>query len=173
MHVDPARRPQYVVDDRPPEEVRPARLATRAQHDLGRILRPGELHQRGSHVGARQLVVLTAQLGEQLPLLGQRLAGRGAQPIGRADPHTEQLTASAGGHPGGAADHVVAAGRAGDRDDGSLARFPTPGDPVGLAVVLERFVDPIGDPHQRELPQRAEVPSRKKLASDASTRSGG
>ena len=32
-----------------------------------------------------------------------------------------------------------------------------PRDAVGLAVLLERLVDPVGDPHQRELAERAEV----------------
>ena len=52
---------------------------------------------------------------------------------------------------------VVAAGRAGDRDDDPLAGLPRPVDAVGLAVLLERLVDPVGDPQQRELAQRAEV----------------
>ena len=60
-------------------------------------------------------------------------------------------------HARGPADDVVAAGRAGDRDHDPLARLPRTGDAVRLAVLLERLVDPVGDPHQRELAQRAEV----------------
>ena len=58
---------------------------------------------------------------------------------------------------GGAADDVVATRRAGDRDHDTLACLPRAGDAVRLAVLLERLVDAIGDPHQRELAQRAEV----------------
>ena len=55
------------------------------------------------------------------------------------------------------ADQLLAAGRAGERDDDPLARLPGVGDAVGLHVVLEGLVDPVGDPQQRQLAQGGEV----------------
>ena len=102
-------------------------------------------------------MVLAAELGEQPAQLGQPLGRRTRESVGRTHVHTEQLAARPHRHARAAADHVVAAGRAGDRDDDPLARLPGPGDAVQLAVLLERLVDPVGHPHQRELAQRAEV----------------
>ena len=48
-------------------------------------------------------------------------------------------------------------GAPGERDDDPLARLPGPVDAVALAVLLQRLVDAVGDPEQRELAQRAEV----------------
>ena len=56
-----------------------------------------------------------------------------------------------------APDDVVATRCAGDRHHDALARLPRAGDAVGFAILLERLVDPIRDPHERELAQRAEV----------------
>jgi hypothetical protein len=52
---------------------------------------------------------------------------------------------------------VLTARRAGQRDHHALARFPCLFDPVVLHVLLEGLVDLVGDPEQRELPQRGEV----------------
>ena len=142
----------------PAQQVRPARLAARAEHDLRRVLGAGELHQRAGDVGAGDLVVLAAELLEQLAVARSSASPVGAaQPVGRPHVHAEQLAAGARRHARRPPDHVVAAGRAGDRDDHALARLPRSGDAVRLAVLLERLVDPVGDPHQRELAQRAEV----------------
>ena len=60
-------------------------------------------------------------------------------------------------HPRGAAHEALAVRGARQRDDDTLARLPGPVDAVALAVVLQRVVDAIGDPEERELAQRAEV----------------
>ena len=49
-------------------------------------------------------------------------------------------------------------GGARQRDDDALPRLPRPVDAVPLPVVEERVVDAVGDPEQRELPERAQVP---------------
>ena len=50
-----------------------------------------------------------------------------------------------------------ASGRAGEGDDDPLAGLPRPGDAVAIAVVLQRVVDAVGDPQQRQLAQRRQV----------------
>ena len=71
--------------------------------------------------------------------------------------HAEQLAVRALRHARGAPDQRLGARRAGDRDEHALARLPRLGDAVAFAVVLERLVDAVGDPQQRELAQRGEV----------------
>ena len=64
-HVDVDRRPtrrSTLVDHRAAEQLRPPRLAAGAEHDLGGVLGPGELHERVGDVGAGDLVVLAAEL---------------------------------------------------------------------------------------------------------------
>ena len=110
------------------------------------------------HVAAAHLPVLTAELGQQPAQLGQAVGRRPGEPVGRPHVDTEQVGTRPHRHPRGAADDVVTARRAGDRDDDPLARLPGAGDPVRLAVGLQRLVDAVGRPHQRELAERVEVP---------------
>ena len=119
--------------------------------------RVGELHERSGRVGARDLVVLATELGQQPPLVVERAALRPAQPVGRPHVHADELAVRSRRHARRPPDHVVTTGRAGDRDDDAFARLPGTGDAVGLAVFLERLVDPVGEPHQGELAQRAQV----------------
>ena len=103
-------------------------------------------------------MVLAAELGQETTELAEALRRRAGEPVGRPHVDAEQLTAGAHRHAGRAPQHVLAARRAGDRDDHPLAGLPGPGDAVQLAVLLERLVDPVGHPHQRELAEGAEVP---------------
>ena len=72
--------------------------------------------------------------------------------------HADELGAGAHRDARGAAHEVVAARRAGERDEHPLLRLPALGDVVAFAVLLQVLVDAIGDPEQRELAQRREVP---------------
>ena len=120
--------------------------------------RPGRTARAPRRRRRRDLVVLAAELGEQRAVLVEHAApaGRASPSAGRTwTPSSSPCAARA--IRAGAADHVVASGRAGDRDDHPLARLPAAGRCRGLAVLLERLVDPVGDPHQRELAERAEV----------------
>src|SRR5437764_554095 len=58
---------------------------------------------------------------------------------------------------GGAANDVGTTGRAGDGDYDPLASLPLPSDAVGFAVGGQGLVDAVGDPHQGQLAQGAEV----------------
>ena len=86
-----------------------------------------------------------------------RLGAVADQAVAGHDVDADQVTADAAGHPRRPADQPVAAGRAGDADDDPLAGLPHLGDAVALEVVGERVLDPVGDPEQRQLAQRAEV----------------
>ncbi len=79
------------------------------------------------------------------------------EPVDVAHMDTHQLGVAASGHAGGPADQPITAERAGQRDDDPLAGLPRLGDPMTLPVLLEAFVDPIGDPQQRQLSERREV----------------
>ena len=57
-----------------------------------------------------------------------------------------------GRDPRGAPDEGLAFGSAGEGDDDPFAGFPRPGDFVLGAVILQRFVDLVRGPQQRQLP---------------------
>ncbi len=130
VDVDVARRAEHVGDHRAAQQVRPARLPARPQHDLGRVLGPGELHQRRRRVGARELVVLAAELLQERPLHTECVTGGTPEAVGGPDVDPEELAAGARGHARRPADHVVTTRRAGDRDDDALTRLPRARDPV-------------------------------------------
>ena len=56
-----------------------------------------------------------------------------------------------------AADQCLALGSAGEGDDDALTGLPGPGDVVGLPILLQRVVDPVGGPEQSQLAERVEV----------------
>jgi hypothetical protein len=76
--------------------------------------------------------------------------------------HREQLAAgSTRGDARPALQQRVALRAAGEGDDDALARLPRPADAVLLAVALQRAVDLVGEPQQREFAQGREVSRRK------------
>ena len=78
--------------------------------------------------------------------------------------HADEVALGPGGDARRPTDQVVVAGRAGDGHRDALARLPGRGDAVALAVVLERLVDAVGHPEQRELPQGREVAGAEVVA---------
>ena len=135
VDVDVVRCSEHVGDHRTTQQVRPARLTARPQHDLGRVLGPCELHQRAGRVGAGQLVVLTAELLQERALHAEGVARAGPQTVGRRARGLRAADSRArAAMPCRSADHVVAAGRAGDGDDDPLPRLPGTSDAVRLAV---------------------------------------
>ena len=94
------------------------------------------------------------------------------KPIGRAAREAvlgthvdgEEIALRPRRHARRAAHEALAVGGARQRDDDPLARLPGPVDAVALAVVLQRVVDAVGDPEERELAQRAEVPRAEVVA---------
>ena len=145
------------VDDRAADHFGPARSAARAEHELGAVLGPREFGERGGNVARDDLVVLAAEIGEQLAVAQQVLRRRSGESVRGRHVEAEELAVGALGHAGGAANQRLGARRTGDRDEHPLARLPRLGDPVAFAVLAERFVDSIRDPQQREFAQRRQV----------------
>ncbi len=100
---------------------------------------------------------LPAELVEQPPLRVEPWAGPPGQTVAGRHEHAEQLTGGSSGHARGAPDHVIAARRARDRDEHTLARLPRVVDVVQRHVLAQPVLDPVGDPQQGELAQRGEV----------------
>ena len=134
------------------------------EDELGRLFSPGEVGECGGDVGAAHLVVRPAEALEQGAVVVEQRRGPLGQPIAGADVHADEVTARAGGHAGGAPDEVLAARRAGERDHDPFPRLPGVEDPVGDLVVVQGVVDLVGDPHQRELAERAEVADAEVVA---------
>ena len=68
------------------------------------------------------------------------------------------------GHPRGSADQRLVLRPARDPHQDPLARLPRALDPAGLHVVLQRLVDAVRHPQQRQLAQRAQVPLAEVVA---------
>ena len=158
VDVDVAGRGDGVGGRAGAEDPGEGRATAVAEHELGGVLGAGEGEQRRGNVVAEDLVVGAAERLHEQSLRGQcALAGAG-QPVGAGDVDGEQVAAAGpGGDAGRSADQRLALGSAGERDDDALAGLPGPGDVVRLPVLLQRVVDPVGGPQQRQLAQRVEV----------------
>ena len=156
VDVDRARVPDHAVDHGRTEQLSGTRPVAGAQHDLRHVLRAGEVEQRLRHAPADHFV-------ERAPDHLDELAGRlqRGDILGtRLGDHMdgEQLPAATRGHAGGATDQRFVLGATRDADQDPLTRLPRTLDPVVPHVVLERLVDAVGHPQQRELAERTEVP---------------
>ena len=86
----------------------------------------GEVGEGRGDVGAGDLSVRTARAPRAASgAASSRRVGPVGQPVARAHVHADQVAARARGHAGGPADELLAAGRAGDRDDDPLAASPS------------------------------------------------
>ena len=158
VHVDRSGAADHPVDHRPTREhLAPAGPARGAEQELGRVLGQREAHQALGRIGADDLVVGAAEVGQHLAMVGEEI-GRPLEPGVGADVDPDELGVGAGRHPRRPPDQGLAAGRAGHGHDDALPRLPRPTDAVGLAVDAQRVVDAVGGPQQGELAQRREVP---------------
>ena len=110
-----------------------------------------------SPASADDLVVGAAELLDEVALALEQGGGRRCEPV--LGPHVDgdQVALQALGDAGGAAHEPLAVRRAGQRHQDTLAGFPGPVDAVSLPIVREALVDAVGQPEQRELPERREV----------------
>ena len=154
-----------VVDHRAARQLAPARPAARAEHDLRRVQRPRRVDERLADVGADDLAVACRRArSTSLRCRSSSAAEGAASPSCGTHVHGDEVAFARCGHARGAADEPLAVGRARERDDDPLARLPRLVDAVPLPVVVERLVDAVGDPEQRELAQRAEVAGAEVVA---------
>ena len=160
VHVDVAGAADGPgADAGPGEHGGQPRPAAGPQHQLGGVLRPGEGQQGLGDVVADDLVIGAAHRLDQPPLGGQRGRIGAGQAVGLGDVHGQQVAARGpGGDPGRPPDQRLALGPAGQRDHHPLPGLPGALDLVLDAVPLQALVHLVGQPEQRELAQRGEVP---------------
>ncbi len=146
-------------------EEQPAEAAAvrRADDELRRVRRRGRLHERLAHVGARHLAVRPAELLHESPLPVQRPVRRD-EAVLRCHVHGHEVGVHALCHACGPADQAVPFGRAVQRHQHAFARLPGVADAVAQPVLGEALLDPVGDPHEGELPECGEVPGTEVVA---------
>ena len=165
VHVEAhSREPDHGADDRPVDELAPARAFLGAEHDLRGVESASRLDQRLADVGAGHLAVAAAQALHQAALLFEQTGGRRRQAGLRAHVHRDQVGVETLGHARRAAHEPVAVRRPREGDQDPLARLPGLRDAVADAVLGEAFLDPVGDPQKRELAQRSQVAGAEVVA---------
>src|SRR5664279_4700830 len=141
-----------------PEQLREAAVPWGADDDLGGVDGSGEFqHGAGDVVTDDELQAAAEVLGEQpLPF---DFGGRGADGgVGADDVHGDQRApGDPSGDPRAAAEQHFAFRVAGQGDDDPVPGGPGSFDAVLCAVPVQAFLDPVGDPEQREFPERGEV----------------
>ncbi len=137
VDVERHRQPKDAIDDRSPGQLGQARAAAGAHHQLGGVLALGEVDEGGRNVAAGHPVIGPAQLGEEQPVLLEELGRLAHETVVRLDVHPEQVTLGPYRHARRATDQLLAARRAGQRDDDAFAGIPGAGDAVVGHVPLE------------------------------------
>ena len=144
-------------DHRAARQALPARAPAGSHDDLRRVQGPCRVEKRGADVSADDLVVRAAELVEQLALLLEQGGAGRRKAVLRDHVDADEVALRALRNPCGAADQALTVGRAGQRDEDTLAGLPRVGDPVPRPVVREGLVDPVPDPGERELAERRQV----------------
>ena len=139
------------------EDAGPPRPPRRADHQLGGVHLAGEIQQRAWHVVADHGVHGGAEAGGQLAHLAHLRCGDARQPVAANDVHDHQLGAGLRRDARCPAHQGLRLRSTGDGDDDAFARLPGVGDLVLGAVLLQRRVDLVGQPQQRQFAQRGEV----------------
>lgn len=161
MHVDGARAPSEPVDDRAVDQLVPSGPLAGPHHDLGRVLRSGQIDQCGGDVVAEHPAVLAAELLQQPATLRHLLdptVAIGVEAGVGDDVHTDQLALGALGDARRATHEALGPRRRREGDHDPFAGLPRLRDVVAVAVRSQYVVDLAGDPQQRQLAQRREVP---------------
>ena len=152
-----ARLADHLSDHGAARQSLPLRPPARAHHDLGDVQRARRLEQRVADVRAGDLVILAAELLDELALTREE-RGRGRrEAVLRNDVDAEEHALRPLGDAGRAADEALAVRRPRQRHEHALPRLPGLRDPVLGTVGGEGLVDPVGEPGERKLAQRGEV----------------
>ncbi len=153
-HVDVDRSGQLGRGDADArtEHLREPATPAGAEHQLRRVLRAGEVEQRGRDVLADDVVITAAKAFHQRPLSREGLWVRAGETVGPGDVHGKQVGALAAvSDPDGPADQGVPLGATGERDHHPFTGFPGTGDAVLRAVPVELLVHLVGYPQQCNL----------------------
>ena len=149
--------PDDPVDHGAGRELGPTRPPGRTHDQLSRALGPGDVQEGYGNVSAGGLDVATPELGQQRTMLVEELLRRSLPAVFVSDVDTDQLRPCTRRYPCGTTDEMIATGRACERHQHALTGLPRPIDAVTCAVLGEGFVDAIGNPEERELPQCRQV----------------
>jgi hypothetical protein len=153
MNVDRARVGGGGHADARGEQLSQTAAPAGAEDELGGVDRACELEQRGGDVSAEDMMVGAAEALHQRALAGQvHRIGASGQAIVAGDMDGEQFGAlGAVRDAGGPADQGVALRPTGQRDHDPFPGLPCGGDVVLCPVLVELFVDLVGQPEQGEL----------------------
>ena len=160
VDVDAVRLTDRAVDDRAAQQLGPPRAARSPRTRAGSRSRRGRSSTSAAATSvAGDLGVTAAELARAAraaPRAARASAAR--ESVGRPYVHADELAVHACGHARAAPEQPLAVRRAGDRAT-TTRSFVSHGsaDAVALAVALQLVVDPVGDPEQRELAERAEI----------------
>ncbi len=155
VDVDRARVPDHAVDHGRTEQLPGTRAVAGSQHHLRDVLGPGEVEQRLRHVPPDHFVERPAHHLDELP--GRLERGELLRAFLGDHVHGEQLAAATGRDARRAADQRLILCSSRDTDDDPLPCLPRTLDLVVVHVVLQRLIDPVRDPQERQLAQRAKV----------------
>ncbi len=154
MHVQVAGQSQYLLDDAGALDC--LAVATRAHDDLGAAFGSGKGYERRRDVLVHYLLERTFELDGEFAR--ERRVSVALLECPRIDDvHGEEFGARARSHPRGPSQQRFIGLGTRDCDDEALAGLPALFDVVIVKVLLERVLDPIGEPQERELAQRSQV----------------
>ena len=159
MDVDLPRLLDHRRADALVEDARPPRPSRGADHQLGGVHLAGEIQQGAWHVVADHGVHGGTEADGQLAHLAHLRCGDARKPVAANDMHNHQFGAGLRRDAGCPAHQGFRLRTTGDRDDDAFARLPGVGDLVVGAILVERGVDLVGEPEQRNFAQRGEVPA--------------
>ena len=128
-----------------------ASAAAGAENELSGVDGAGELHQRGGDVLADDLVVGAIEFLYERALFGKCRGVPGAESVLAGDVHGDQFSAGGAGRDARATSQQRLTFRAaGEGDDDAFAGFPGAVYAVVFTISLQRLVDFVREPDQRE-----------------------
>ena len=164
VHVDRAGMLHRGRADALVEDPGPSRSPRGPEHELGGVDVAREFEQAGRHVVADDGVQARAEAGGQLAHLAHLRGRHPGQAVAAHHVHDHQLGARLRRDPARPAHQGLGFGTPGDGDHHPFAGLPGVGDVFVGTVFRERGIDLIGEPQQREFPQRGEVAGTEVVA---------
>ncbi len=140
------------------QDLLPPTAAAHPDDDLRRVDAAGVVEDRLGDVGARDVLELGAEVARQPAQARQGGRVGGGQTLGRLDVAGDEVATGRPRRDAGAApEQRLAAGATRERDDDPFPSRPLVADALVGPVALERLVDAVGEPQERDLAQGREV----------------